>query len=71
MSLRGSGLFRDGAILILFSKYAWYRRTGYPHPEAAMKARWRAGLLPAASPGDAAGAVGSAIPAADGPVHLR
>ena len=70
MSLRGSGLFRDGAILTLFSKYHWYRRTGYPHAEAAMKARWRAGLFPAA-PRESVRAAGSAVAAADVPTRSR
>lgn len=71
MPLWGSGLFRDGAILTLFSKYAWYRRTGYPHAEAAMKARWRAGLLPVVAPAESGRLARSAVASVDVPSRSR
>ena len=71
MPLRGSGLFRDGSILTLFSKYDWYRRTGYSHAEAAIKARWRAGLLPTTPAAQPHAGVLTAISARGPRAHTR
>ncbi len=69
MSLPGRRLFRDGAILTLFSKYAWYRKSGYPHASAAVKARWRAGLSPAHPSEESGAIIFHAVPAKEVPVY--